>query len=430
MFSRFLIVSSLFIVSFCTASDFYHPLEVSELIDIALENHPSTRQTWWNAHRAAASLGSAKAAYYPRINLEAKALNGRDFKSINGPDVSYTILGADITLDMLLYDFGVRKANVDAARAALIAANWQVDWNIQKVIMNVLENAYATLLAQEIVDVNASSLADAENMWNVTKELNRVGLLSIADVYASQALVSQMKMSFSQKKALFDIQKGKLAASLGLSPNEPIALASLAQIQLPPKEKIKALISLASNQRSDLLEKQAKLSEAIYLQNKVNARYKPKVALTGKGGINQAFHKKEQGAQYQIALFLEMPLFDGFDSVYQKRIACDDIQISKEELASLQLSIALEVFTYLRSLEAAEEILPEAQIHLENSTKAYESMLEKYKAGHERVTEVSIYLQQLALARTTYIEVKAQWLVTIANLAYATGMINLCREGK
>lgn len=430
MIPYLLLIFSFLFLSFCSASDLSHPLLMSELIDIALENHPSTRQTWWNAHRAASAVGSAKSAYYPYIGLEAKAVNGRDFKSINGPDVEYTIVGADVTLDMLLVDFGERKANVNAAKAALLAANWQVDWNIQKVIIGVLENAYSTLLAQEIVEVNALSLADAEDMTKVAKELNRVGLTSIADVYASQAVLSQMRMNFSQKKAHFDIQKGKLAASLGLAPNKQTELAPLAQIPLPPKEKVNALISLASNQRSDLLEKQAKLTESIHLLSKVKASYKPKVFLSGRGGVNHAFHDREQGGQYQIALHLEMPLFDGFDSIYQKRIACDNIRISQEELAELQLSIALEVFTYLRSFEAAEEILPEAEVNLENSIKAYEAMLEKYKAGKERITEVSITLQQLALARTSYLEVKTQWLVAIANLAYATGTINLCREGK
>lgn len=425
MISRLLIITSFLFVFFSATSNCQHPLMVSELIEMALENQPSTRQVWWNAHRAAASLGAAKAAYYPYIGLEARAVNGRDFKSINGPDVSYTIVGADVTLDMLLYDFGERKANVNAARAALVAANWQADWNIQKVIMNVLENAYATLLAQEILKVNASSLADAENMWKVAKELNRVGLTSVVDVYASQALLSQMRISFSQQKALLDIQKGKLATSLGLTPSESIELAPLTQIPLPPKEKTKALISLASHQRSDLLEKQAKLTESIALLEKVKASYRPKVGLTGRGGVNHAFHKREEGAQYQIALQFEMPLFDGFESLYQKRIECSNIEITREELAELQLSIALEVFTYLRTLEAAEEILPEAEVNLENSIKAYESMLEKYKAGQERITEVSIYLQQLALARTSYIETKTQWLVAIANLAFATGTIHL-----
>src|SRR5258708_167041 len=116
------------ILSQLNAYEFDHPLSLSELIDISLKNHPQTKQAWWNAQRAAAALGGAKSAYYPEIVLHSSVTNGRDFKFIRGPNTTYTIVGSDLALSILLFDYGERKADVEAAKSALQAAHWETNW--------------------------------------------------------------------------------------------------------------------------------------------------------------------------------------------------------------------------------------------------------------------------------------------------------------
>lgn len=400
-----------------------HPLTLGELLDIALANHPSTKQAWWNANRAAAVLGSAKSAYYPQISLGATAVNGRDFKFINGPDTSYTILGADLFLSLLLCDFGGRSATVGMARAALIAANWQVDWSIQKVMVRVLENAYSTLQAQEVLQAAEESLQDAEKVLIAARELNRTGLTPISDVYTTQATFSQMKMDVSQQRAILDIQRGKLAASLGLSAATSLKVASLECVPDGHVEDLDKLIAIAMTQRADLLAKQAKLQATFLNQRRVRSEFLPTLTFNGRGGSNHALHDKANGAQYQVALNFDVPLFNGFDTMYRQCMAYAETQISNEELAELQLEISLEVLTHSRLLQAAQEMLPDAAENLKNSLKAYEGTLDKYKAGKERIAEVSNAQRQLAAARVRYTDVKTRQFIAIANLAYATGTL-------
>src|SRR5262249_36920698 len=149
MLNKSLLILILLIAAPVLAIDFEQPVTLGELVDYALQNHPATREAWWNAQRAAAVVGNAKSNYYPKLDLEAYATHGRDFKFLNGPDTNFTILGADILLSMMLYDFGETKASVKAAKNALIAAHWQTDASIQKVMIDVLENSYALLHAQE-----------------------------------------------------------------------------------------------------------------------------------------------------------------------------------------------------------------------------------------------------------------------------------------
>lgn len=405
------------------AQDLNHPLTLSELVDIALENHPSTKQAWWNANRAAAALGSAKSAYYPQVGFDAYVSKGRTYKFVNGPDTDYTLAGTDITLSMLLFDFGETNANVGAAKMALVAANWQSEWSIQKVMVNVLENAYAAFHAGEVYQAALVSLKEATVVRDAALELNRTGLTSVTDVYTSQANYSEMKMDLARQKALLDIQIGKLTTSLGLPANTCIELAPIPKPPSSRQVDVNKLIELALRQRSDLLAKQAKHTEALARQKQVGASYGPKLTSGARGGTDHYFHDRAHGGHYEVRLDFELPLFTGFGATYQKRMAFANAKISMEELAELELEISLEVLTHSRTLEAAQEILPDADEYLANSIKAYEGVLQKYQAGKERITELSNAQQQLAQARVRYSDVKTRWLVSLANLAYATGTL-------
>lgn len=405
------------------AEECAHPLSIAELVDIALKNHPETRQAWWNANRAAAALGTAKSAYYPQIDLLAQAKHGRDFKFINGPNTTYTIFGAELALAMLLYDFGERNANANAAKMALLAANWHADWSLQKVMVRVLENAYATLHAQEVLQAAYISQEEADKMLKAARDLNQAGLNPISDVYTSEATSSQMKMEVAQQKALLDIHKGKLATSVGISADTPLQLASVQDMPTPQMQQTADLIMLAKQQRADLMAKQARLSESFFNLAKVRSSYGPKIGLTYQIGAEHYLHDKANGAHHQIAVNFDMPLFNGFETTYQNRIAYSDTQITMEELAQLELDISLEVLTYSRWLEAEQEMLCYAEDNLNNAQKAYEAVLEKYSAGKERIAEVSNALRQLATARVRLSDVKTRWRISLANLAYATGTL-------
>lgn len=405
------------------ARDMSHPLTLSELVDIALENNPSTRQAWWNAHRAAAALGNAKSSYYPQVGIDAFANHGRTFKFINGPDTNYTMVGADLFLSLLLYDCGARSANVESAKNALVAANWQSDWSLQKVMIRVLENAYTLMHAQMSLEAAIISEEDAKKVLHTARELNRTGLSPISDVYTTQATLSQMKIETSMQRAHVDIQKGKLVSSLGLPANTCLELAPIESMPQPEMQQTDCLIDIAYQQRADLSAMQARVAASAANMDRVRSSYGPKFSIKGVGGANHFVNDKSNGLQYEVAFNVDMPLFTGFEATYQSRMAYADTQMSIEEMNELQLSIAMEVLTHSRTLQAAQEILPDAEDQLINATKAYDSVLERYRAGKEHIAEVSNALRQLANARLRYSDVKTRWLIALANLAYATGTL-------
>ncbi len=422
MFFTILLSSSLFVAEPKALPD--HPATLDELVDVALSNNPETKIAWWNAKRAASSVDASKSAYYPKLDLNMGAAHGKDYEFINGPNKKYTQTNADLVLSMILFDFGARSSEVEACKKALEAANWRSDFSLQKVMIQVLERSYELLHAQEVVEASRITRDDAKKMLHVAEELQRIGHTSISDVYSSRATLGECEMRLAEDLSSRDKKRARLLQLLGCSVETTLTLAPLTPTTSFKSEDIATLIQRAKENRKDLLAKAADLAEAHANLEKSNAFGMPELSMQAKGGFEHYHHDGTKSGNYDLRLNLKIPLFSGFETIYKNRMAYADTKTSLGELASLELQIAEEVYEADRTHSASQEMLGLASSYLENSRLAYEAALEKYKAGKEEMFEAtSNALQKLALARVRYSEIKTEWLMSLAKIAYATGTL-------
>jgi outer membrane protein TolC len=406
-----------------------HPLTLSELVEIALSNNPDTKNSWWKVKRATSCVDLAKAAYFPKLDLQLGATHGKEYEFINGPNKTFTQTNADLTLSMILFDFGERSSDVDARKSALKAACWEQDFTIQKVMIDTLELAYKVLHAQETLKAAEITRDDAQKMLHYAEDLEKAGFAPISDVYTSRATFSEVQMELAECKSELDIYKGMLACQLGYSADTNMSLAPLSNLASPKAEDTKTLILRATEQRKDLMARSARHQETMHELEKAKAAPLPKLSAGATGGYAHYHHDHTKSGNYAVSLTLDIPIFSGLDSIYNKRMAAADVKISLAELHNLELEIAQEVLSANRSHEAAASMLVFAQDNKENAYHAYVGALEKYRAGKENMfQEVSSSLRQLAHARVRYSEVRTSWLTTLARLAYATGTLALPDE--
>ncbi|HEU4585751.1 MAG TPA: TolC family protein, partial [Gemmatimonadaceae bacterium] len=130
-------------------------LTLTDIVDLALRNNPATRLSWSNARSAAAAYGSSKGAYYPTVDGNVGVTRIKTLSAQGRSAVEQTTYGPSLQLSWLLLDFGGRSGSIDAARQALLAADWTHNSTIQGVVLDV-EQAYfqyvatrALLAAQE-----------------------------------------------------------------------------------------------------------------------------------------------------------------------------------------------------------------------------------------------------------------------------------------
>ncbi len=400
-------------------------LPLTALIDIALKNNPETQMAWANVHRAQAATGMAKASLYPQVDVQANVAHGREVKYPNGPETVFTNYGADLCLNYLLFDFGERQATVQATREALKAARWSTDFTLQKIVSKVAAHYYEYINAHQILETKKQALADALVILDSAEHLHRAGLRSMTDLTTSKATVAQNQMEIARARAQEKIAYGKLLMTLGVAQDSSLEIEMIPEQIFHPQvsEGVPALIALAEEQRADLLARQAHLGEMESRYTRAKRAFLPKLRFNGLGGWDEYAKHQDSGYNYTVGLALDIPLFRGFESTYLKQQASAEVDLSLAEIKELQNAIALEVLSFSASVTGSSEALMWSGQFLDEAQKSYDGSLENYKAGLQNIFDLIQAQRNLADARLRQTQARTEWLVSIAELAFATGSI-------
>lgn len=401
-------------------------LSLAELIDIGLKNNPETEKVWANVKRAQAVVGMNRSRDYPHLDGQAMVSHAREVKFPNGPETVFTSYGGELNLNYLIFDFGENRAAVRVAKENLNAAKWWADFSIQKVVADVAANYYELLSARELLESRESSLRDARVILGAAGELRDAGLRSENDYITVKAAVSEILMNLAQQKAIASIAYGKLLTSLGLPVDTKIDVQTNTEGMQNPlfKEGIETLLSSADAQRADLMAKQAALAGMNAQVDRVNRSRLPKLRGMAQAGWLEYGKHQGNGYNYNVGLALDVPLFKGFDYMYQKRYAMADAEISAAELKELQNAVALEVLTYSETVKAASEAMFYSEEFFSDALKSYDNSLESYRVGLINIFDLLQTQRNLAEARNKRAQAKTVWLVSLSQLAFSIGSIN------
>ena len=125
-------------------------LALPELINLAEEHNPVTRQAWETAKARADSLGIARSALYPTMSAVALAATTRDAALIGEYFHRQTIglFEPVLHVDYLVFDLGGRSGTIDAAKANLLAADLAFNDTHRKLIFETASAYYRLLNAE------------------------------------------------------------------------------------------------------------------------------------------------------------------------------------------------------------------------------------------------------------------------------------------
>ncbi len=407
------------------------PLTIPQLVDMALQNNPQTQVAWWNSKRAVAVRNLAKSQYYPEASFCGLVAHGYDYQFVGGGEIVYTDLEAALCLSYLLLDFGERRADCNAAVAALMAAGWQSDWCMQKVIFEALSCTYAYLGSKEKLAAYESSLDDLNKTYEALEELYNRGLRTISDMYTFKAAIAEARMEIIEQKAIVGAALSDLVAILGLPCSRQLEIASLAE---PPVDRklfldIERLVYKAQRQRSDLQAKYATLVEKEAIRKRVLASYYPKLQFDGDVGIQHYIRDKAKGLNYNLSLTFNIPFYTGGEARSRQDIALADLEAARIDIEQLKLNITKEITACSLKFESSQELMDEVISYLRNAQQAFDGVFERYKAGTNSMFDLMAAQKQLVRARIRRGEAKSSWYRDFAALVFAIGVIVQGGEG-
>lgn len=423
-------------------------LSLAELLDIALQNNPSTKQTWAMARSAAAQYGVSLSSFYPTVGFSSFYYRQRaGFPTTGVPTATagspttisvggsvpntvtesyFTEAGPDVILSYTLFDFGQRTAASLAAREALYYADLNHNQQIQTVLQTVVSDYYNYIYQLAVQRADEANLENAEMALDAANEKFALGLAALGDVAQERTQYLQSKINLTSQKQAVENAFAQLAVDLGLPANIPFKVQPLPEqvVANPLIEDIDTLLAEAQSQRQDFLAAQSNLKskEASLLQAK--RAVLPTIGSqlsTGRYWFNEGLVEPEN--HWSAVLTLTFPIFQGYYYRNQVRNAQANVELSQAQLMQTELTLIQNVTTAHMGVKTSATNLNDSYEYLKAAELEFNIALTSYKAGTMTILDVLQAQSSLADARRKKAEAEKNWFLSLAEIAYATGSL-------
>jgi outer membrane protein len=409
---------------------------LADLIDFAHRTNPETRRTWEQARAAAAQVGRAEAAYYPTLFLMAVAGTSRVADRAPPPVGTFTIEGAGVNpqlqLNWILLDFGRRSSSVERRAQELFQANFAFNRKLQEVAFAVSRNYFSFDASRARVTAARATLESAVVVEEAVGARLEEGLATRPEFLLARQ--ERARAAFEVQDALggVDDAQAALADSLGIAPTALMRVADLSALALPTglADSVEQIIDRALARRPDLTSRLAALRAREAEERRAAAEFWPRFLFSG--SVGQAVQRYRVGppfgrfnmneTEYAAFLNFEWKLYDGFERDNALREARSLRGAAEADLSALELKAIREVWKAYSDVKTALRKQEYALALLAASEEAYESTLESYRsAGLATVIDLLAAQRDLARARTTDIQTRAELLTAAAALTFAAG---------
>ncbi len=404
---------------------------LANLIDIGLSNNMQTRAAWTAARSAAAALGSARSAYFPRVT--ADLTGGRTKGSVAGGlfTFNYSSLNPAAGLSLLLFDFGGRGAGYEEARQALAAANWTHNAVIQNVILQIEESYYQYLTAKALLKAQEASLKEAETNLDAANQRHQAGVATIADVLQAKTAASSTQLAVVSTQGLIQTIVGGLANSIGLPANTIFEVADQMPESLPLERvsgEVDHFIQEAQAMRPDLAAARSRALRAEAHIRTVRSSGLPTLVANGNIGRTYYSNRPKPSNTFGASIVLDFPIFTGFSNNYQILQAKVDAETAKAEMQQLVQDVTLQVWTSYYNVNTAAQRIKTSQDLFDSAQQSYEVALATYKEGVGDILGLLSAQSSLESGRVQLIQAKTDWLLALVQFAHDTGTLGLSEE--
>jgi outer membrane protein len=302
-----------------------------------------------------------------------------------------------------------------------------VDHNaaIQDVVLQVEEATHQYLYAKALEESEQAAVREAQTGLDAAETRRAAGLATVADVLQAKTRLSQARLALDTVQGQIQTVRGALATAVGLPANTafdvPTPSADLPLEQ--GKVEVERAIQEALAQRPDLAAARAEVEKARADVRDKQAAFRPSItASTNAGRIYYGAFATGQDT-YTASLLLTIPVFDGGIRRYDLFKAEADRDAAQARLDSLAQQVTLEVWSTYYDHQTADQRVRAAADLLESARQSHEVAEARYKAGVGSILDLLTAQQALESARAQDASARADWAITLARFAHATGSL-------
>jgi outer membrane protein len=411
------------------------------LVDLAERANPKTREAWEAARAAAAAIGLVESAYLPQLSLQA--IGGFQHTPLPIPRnlvpagyfVSDTreVIPA-LALKWLLFDFGRRNAQLQAARADSFVANVAFTGAHQKLIFEVSQAYFDLGAARGKLRAAKKALSTALTTQDAAIAKQNNGLATVVAVAQAQRQTAQTRYTLAAAEGAERTALANLITALGVPAATQSDVVDSAELPLPssPADSVSKAVDQALAHRPDIIAALGKVDAAEATAKGERRSYYPVIELAGQAYQNIGALNSDGGPYSHIdrpgqSIFLSfsVPLFDG--GMRRSRISMADAKAreAQEQLAATRDSASQQVVRAYNGLLTSLAEHDAATGLSQAAHTAYEAALRSYRQGVGTYTDLATEENAVVQGDTQVEDARANAHTAAAALALSMGAIDI-----
>jgi outer membrane protein TolC len=401
-------------------------LTLPEVVDLALQNSPLTKESWAQARAAADQYGANQGRLYPTLGVGLGVTESSNLTTAAKSNQQRAQYGPSLSLAYTVLDFGGRSGSIDVARQTAIAADLTHNATVQNTILVVESAAFGYLSTRSQRDAQKSSVDLAKAALDEANERHRVGLATIADVLQAQTAESQAELQLESLEGSLQITRGSLAVAMGVPANTGFDIPEVPATDSVHfvTESVDSLIAIAVRNRPELATARAQSAAAASAIRVARSAGLPALALSANGASNGSNVPNFAGQTYTINLGVQIPVFTGFATQYNVAAASEQYQAALARSAAAKQQVIQQVFTAYYTLRTSTDRVRTSRDLLASATQSETVARERYREGVGSIVDLLIAQTALANARAQAVDARWQWRAALAQLAHDVGVLN------
>jgi outer membrane protein len=296
-----------------------------------------------------------------------------------------------------------------------------------------VESAYLNVLRNEqLVKVDEENLKRDRRQLERITESNRVGALSLADVYRQQSQVAADELTLITDQNNFDKAKADLLALIGLDVSQeytfidPTISPELSSAELDSTlnkyRNFKEISERAMGARPDYLSAQEAVHSAESGVSVARSRYFPWVGASVNYGLsNTELATISENKSLSWGLNFRWTLFDGFSTNQSLQTAAMTKRNAELSLVQAERDINVQLKKALLDLEAVKKQYEVSQKGLTSATEDRKIAEERYNLGAGTLLDLLTANAGLVQAEANKVNAVYNYIIAKRNIEYAIG---------
>ena len=363
-------------------------MTLDKCIELALGNNPEINAAFHDIFVSDAKVQQAWSNYFPQISWQSSYSRLRQLQLSDalGENLvfNYFILG-QITLQQMLYDFGVTQNQATIMRLGYESSKTTLASTINNVIFRTKDAYYNLLYAFENKRVAEDTVNKFEMFYNQAKAFYEIGLNPKVDVTIAEVNLSNSKLQLIEADNAVNLAVAKLNNVMGVPFIDRYNVVERLKFY-PIDINFKKSIEIARDARPELKLAELQVESAKQSWKLAKKAYFPTLSLEGQYMVGGSRPASNYG--YNFGGYLNFPMINGMlikNQIKEARYTYDK-QLANAKMT--QNNIYLEIQNAYLVLDEKKKQIPVAALNVKQAKENYDLSYGRYRVGEASPTEL------------------------------------------